>query len=67
MGEAADQVKQEAAEARQRLAQDLNRLEYRVQAMRDWRSWFREYPAAFLGAGFVGALLLGFAIWPRRA
>lgn len=66
MGETTDQVRQEADEARQRLAHDLNRLEYRVEAIKDWHTWFREYPAAFLGTAFASAFLIGFAVWPRR-
>ena len=66
MGEATDQVRQEADEARERLARNLNRLEYRVEAMKDWHTWFREYPAAFLGTAFVCAFLIGYAFWPRR-
>lgn len=66
MGEATDQVRHEADEARERLAYDLNRLEYRVDAMKDWHTWFREYPTAFLGTAFAGAFLIGYAIWPRR-
>jgi len=66
MGETADQVRREADEARQRLVEDLNRLEYRVQVLSDWHTWFRRYPAELLGTVFGTALLIGFALTPRR-
>jgi hypothetical protein len=66
MGETTDQIKHEADLARERLAQDLNRLEYRVETLADWRTWFRKNPAAFLGAAFGCALFLAFILVPRR-
>lgn len=55
----------QADEARAQLAQDLNRLEYRLEAMKDWHVWFRYYPGAFLGTAFAGAFFIGYAFWPR--
>ena len=66
MGETTDQVKQEADQARERLVQGLNRLEYRVEALADWHTWFQRYPAFFLGAAFSCALLLGLTVTPRK-
>ena len=66
MGQATDQVRHEADEARQRLVEDLNRLDYRMEELADWHTWFRRHPAAFLGTAFAGALLLGFSVTPRR-
>jgi hypothetical protein len=66
MGEATDQIKHEADEARERLARDLNRLEYRVQELSNWRTWFDRYPKELLAGAFAGALLLGFSLTPRR-
>jgi len=65
MGETTDQVKIEADRARERLVQNLNRLEYRVETLTDWRTWFRRYPWSFLGAAFAGALMLGLVIVPK--
>lgn len=59
-------MRQEADLARERLAQDLNRLEYRVEALADRRTWFKKNPAAFLGAAFGCALLLAFMLVPSR-
>jgi hypothetical protein len=65
MGETTDEVKHEADLAREQLVQDLNRLEYRVEALSDWHTWFRRYPVVFLGAAFLAALLAGFVLTPR--
>jgi hypothetical protein len=64
MAETTDEVRHEADQARERLARDLNRLEYRVETMKDWRTWFRRYPEWFLGTAFVSAALLGYALTP---
>jgi hypothetical protein len=64
MGETTDQVKEEADQARERLAEDLHRLEHRIESLSDWRTWYQRYPAYFVGAAFLGALLLGLALSP---
>ena len=47
--------------------QDLNRLEYRVKELADWRFQFNRHPWVFVGAAFSGALLLSLLILgPRR-
>lgn len=66
MLETTDQVRADADHARQKLVEDLNRLEYRMQSLTDWQTWYRRYPAFFLGAAFLGAFLLAFALVPSR-
>ncbi len=62
MGETADHLKREVEAARARLGQDLNELQYRVRSEFDWRVQFGRYPWVFLGAAFVGAMVLGMAL-----
>ncbi len=62
MGETADDIKREVEQARARLGQDLNELEYRVRTEFDWRVQFARYPWVFIGAAFVGAMLVGMAL-----
>ncbi|HEY1340523.1 MAG TPA: DUF3618 domain-containing protein [Bryobacteraceae bacterium] len=66
MGETPDQIKHEIEQARSRLGQDLNELEYRVRLETDWRVQFRRRPWAFLGAAFGAALVLALIIVPSR-
>jgi len=62
VGETADDLKRQVEEARARLGQDLNELEYRVRTELDWRVQFNRYPWVFVGAAFFFAMLTGFAI-----
>jgi len=64
MKETPDQVRGEVERARQRLAADLNALEYRVTTVTDWRWQYRRHTWAVLGAAFVGALALGYLLSP---
>jgi uncharacterized protein DUF3618 len=66
MGETPDQIKQEIEQARSRLDQDLNRLEYRVRSTTDWRAQYQRHPWVFLGAAFTGALLVSLMIFQSR-
>jgi hypothetical protein len=59
MGETPDQIRTEIEQARSRLGQDLNRLEYRVKQETDWRYQFQRRPWAFLGGAFALSLLAG--------
>ena len=61
MAETPSELKQQVDQARSRLEQDLNSLEYRVRASLDWHEQYRRFPWAFLGAVFAGALMLGVA------
>jgi hypothetical protein len=66
MGEAPDELKRQVDQARQRLDQDLNQLEYRVKEATDWRFQFNRHPWIFLGAAFSGALLLSLMLFGSR-
>jgi len=61
MDEAPDQIRSEIDQARSRLGQDLNTLEYRIKQETDWRVQFARRPWPFLGAVFAFALLAGAA------
>ncbi|HEX8985906.1 MAG TPA: DUF3618 domain-containing protein [Bryobacteraceae bacterium] len=68
MGEKPDQIREEIEQARYRLGQNLNQLEYRVRQTTDWRVQFDRHPWVFAGAAFTGALVFGWMIGhPRRA
>jgi ElaB/YqjD/DUF883 family membrane-anchored ribosome-binding protein len=58
MGQTADEIKQEIEQARSRLGQNLNELEYRVKSETDWRVHYDRHPWMFLGAAFAGAMAL---------
>jgi ElaB/YqjD/DUF883 family membrane-anchored ribosome-binding protein len=62
MAETPGELKKQVDQARNRLEQDLNSLQYRVRASLDWREQYRRYPWAFLGMVFTCALMLGMAI-----
>ena len=66
MGETPDQIRERVEKTRERLGEDLNRLEYRIQAGKDWRTWYARYPWAFVGAAFAGAFVVGWAVAPKR-
>jgi hypothetical protein len=59
MGETPEQIRAQIEQARHRLGQGLNELEYRVKRTTDWRTQFDRRPWAFAGAAFAGGLLLG--------
>ena len=66
MAQTPDEIKSEIEQARSRLGQDLNELQYRVRRTTDWRSQFDRHPWAFLGAAFGGAMALAMMIGGRR-
>ncbi|PWT85973.1 MAG: hypothetical protein C5B56_13170 [Proteobacteria bacterium] len=66
MGETPDELKYEIEQARARLGQDLNQLEYRVRTELDWRLQFDRRPWLFVGVAFGAAFLLALALGPRR-
>ncbi len=66
MGETPDEIKQEIEQARGRLDQHLNQLEYRVRETADWRTHFHRHPWTVLGVAFTGALLLSLMIFGSR-
>jgi hypothetical protein len=68
MAETPSELKEQVDQARARLEQDLNSLHYRVSSLQnrvrdslDWRTQYRRYTWAFLGAAFASALMLGVA------
>ena len=65
MGETTDQLKAQIADARSRLGQNLNELEYRVKNTADWRFQFDRHPWPFIAAGFTGGLVLSWMIGRR--
>lgn len=65
MGETPDDIRQQVEQARARLGQNLNQLEYRVKAELDWRVHFDRHPWLFLGLAFAAALAAGLATAPR--
>ena len=67
MGETPREIEQEIEQARSRLGQNLNELEYRVKQEFDWRVQFQRRPLAFLGIAFGVAFLLGALVIPGRS
>jgi len=66
MGQESDELKRQVDQARERLHQDLNDLEYRVKTETDWRVHYQRHPWPFLGAAFLGALLFSLALFGTR-
>jgi hypothetical protein len=64
MGETPREIEAEIEQARNRLGQDLNELEYRVKSELDWRTQFNRRPWAFLAAAFGISLLIGWIVAP---
>jgi hypothetical protein len=67
MGETADQIRIRIEQARNRLGQDLNTLEYGVKEETDWRVYFGRNPWALVGAVCGLALLAGMVLRSRRS
>jgi hypothetical protein len=51
---------------RRRLEINLQELEHRVKDAADWRVHFSRHTAIFLGAAFVGGLILSSALGGRK-
>lgn len=64
MAETTDQIRLEADYARHQLAEDLNRLESRVQRLSDWELWFQRYPWQVMGGAFAAAFALAMMVIP---
>jgi len=67
MDETANQIEAHIDRTRERLGSNLRELEDKVAAATDWREHFRERPYAFLGAAFVGAMVVGGVLGSRSA
>ena len=65
MGERTEQIKHDIEQARSRLGQNLNELEYRVKTTTDWRVQFERHPWAFVGVAFGTAFVLGLILARR--
>jgi hypothetical protein len=65
MGETTSEVRHEIEEARSRLDQDLNRLEYRWAQATDWRYQAHRHPLVLLGAMIAAAALVGTLVFRR--
>jgi len=58
MDETANEIEAHIDRTRERLGSNLRELQDRVDAATDWREHFRERPHLFLGAAFVGGVML---------
>jgi hypothetical protein len=67
MDETADQIEAHIDRARKRLSSNIRELEDRVEAATDWREHFRERPHIFLGAAFIGGVVLASALRAKSA
>ena len=62
MDQTANEIEAQIDRTRERLGSNLRELEDKVDAATDWREHFRERPHLFLGAAFVGGVMLGSCI-----
>jgi len=62
MDETANQIEAHIDRTRERLGSNLRELEDKVEAATDWREHFRERPHVFLGAAFIGGVVLASAL-----
>jgi hypothetical protein len=67
MDETANQIEAHIDRTRERLGSNLRELENKVEAATDWREHFRERPHVFLGAAFIGGIVLGSALKSKSA
>ena len=67
MNETANQIEAQIDRTRERLGSNLRELEDKVEAATDWREHFRERPQVFLGAAFIGGMVLASALKSKSA
>ena len=67
MDETTDQIEAHIDRTRERLGSNLRELEDKVEAATDWREHVRERPHVFLGAAFIGGMVLLSALRSRSA
>jgi hypothetical protein len=67
MDETTDQIEAEIDRTRERLGSNLRELEDKVEAATDWREHFRERPHVFLGAAFIGGMVLASTLRSKSA
>ncbi len=67
MDETANEIAARIDRTRERLGSNLRELEDKVDAATDWREHYRDRPHVFLGAAFVGGVVLAGVLRPRSA
>ena len=67
MAETANQIEAHIDRTRDRLGSNLRELEEKVEAATDWREHFRQRPHVFLGAAFIGGVVLASALKSKSA
>ena len=67
MDQTANQIEAHIDRTRERLGSNLRELEDKVEAATDWREHFRERPHVFLGAAFIGGVVLASALRSKSA
>ena len=67
MDETANEIEAHIDRTRERLGSNLKELEDKVDAVTDWREQFRERPQLFLGAAFIGGVVLASVLRPKTA
>jgi hypothetical protein len=67
MDETANEIEAQIDRTRERLGSNLRELEDKVDAATDWREYFRERPHLFLGAAFIGGVVLAGALRSKSA
>ena len=67
MDETANQIEAHIDRTRERLGSNLRELEDKVEAATDWREHFRERPHVFLGAAFIGGMVLASTLRSKSA
>ena len=66
MDEGPDQIAEHIRSTRSELTDNLRELEHKVKDATNWRVQFERHPVAFLGAAFVGGILLSASLGGRR-
>ena len=67
MDETTDQIEAHIDRTRERLGSNLRELEDKVEAATDWREHFRERPHVFVGAAFIGGMVLASVLKSKSA
>lgn len=62
MDQTANEIEAQIDRTRDRLGSNLRELEHRVDVATDWREHFRKRPHLFIGAAFLGGVMLGNAL-----
>jgi len=58
MGETANEIEARIERTRDDLVSNIRELEQKVEELKDWKHYFRNSPAAMLGAAFGGGIVL---------